>query len=64
MALLSWVLPLRANRIVNVCAAALLIVYQLGSFTVGSGTTLHYAFFSAIFGNAAVIVLTLRRKRG
>lgn len=65
MALLSAVLPVRANKILNVCAAALLIVYQLGSFTVGSGTTLHYAFFSAIeiLGNAAVIILVLRRKR-
>jgi hypothetical protein len=66
MALLSWVLPLKVNRIVNVCVAAIMIVYQLGSFMVGSGTTLHYAFFSAIeiLGNAAVIELALRRKRG
>jgi hypothetical protein len=66
MALLSWVLPLKVNRIVNVCVAAIMIVYQLGSFMVGSGTTLHYAFFSAIeiLGNAAVIALVLQRKRG
>ena len=65
MILLSAVLPFKANRIVNVCAAALMIVYQLGSFTVGSGATLHYVFFSAveILGNAAVIVLAVRRKR-
>jgi hypothetical protein len=65
MIVLSMVLPFKANRIVNVCIAALMIAYQLGSFMVGSGTTLHYAFFSAIeiLGNAAVIILVLRRKR-
>lgn len=65
MTLLSAVLPGRANTIVNVCAAGLLIVYQAGSFFVGSGTSLHYAFFSAIeiLGNALVVFLALRRKR-
>jgi hypothetical protein len=65
MILLSALLPFKANRIVNICAAALMIVYQLGSFMVGSGTTLHYAFFSAveILGNAAVIILVVRQKR-
>ncbi len=65
MILLSAVLPFKANRIVNICAAMLMIVYQLGSFTVGSGVTLHYAFFSAveILGSAAVIVLAARRER-
>jgi hypothetical protein len=66
MALLCCVLPPKVNKVVNVCVAALMIVYQLGSFMVGSGTTLHYAFFSAIeiLGNAAVIALVLRRKKG
>jgi len=65
MLVLSTILPYRANRIVNVCAAALMIIYQLGSFFVGSDVTLHYMFFSIveILGNATIIVLALRWKR-
>ncbi|MBP1762404.1 MAG: hypothetical protein H6Q64_1946 [Firmicutes bacterium] len=62
MVLLSSVLPYKANRITNIAAASLMIVYQLGSFMVGSETTLHYMFFSGveILGNAVILGLALR----
>lgn len=62
MLLLSIVLPYKANRITNIAAAILMIVYQFGSFMVGSEMTLHYMFFSGveILGNAVILVLALR----
>ena len=65
MIVLSTILPYKANRIVNICAGTLMIIYQLGSFFVGSDVTLHYMFFSIveILGNALIIVLALRWKR-
>jgi hypothetical protein len=65
MVLLATVLPYKANRITNVAAGILMIIYQLGSFFAGSDTTLHYMFFSAveIIGNAVIVVLALRWKR-
>jgi len=65
MILLSTVLPYKANRITNIAAAILMIVYQLGSFMVGSEITLHYMFFSGveILGNAVILVLALRWKQ-
>jgi len=65
MLVLSAILPYKANRIMNICAGTLMIIYQLGSFFVGSDITLHYMFFSIveILGNASIIVLALRWKR-
>ena len=65
MVVLSTVLPYKANRIMNIGAGILMIIYQLGSFFAGSEITLHYMFFSAveILGNAAIIVLALKWKR-
>ena len=65
MLVLSTILPYKANRIVNICAGTLMIIYQLGSFFAGSDVTLHYMFFSIveILGNALIIVLALRWKR-
>ena len=65
MLVLSAILPYKVNRITNVCAGTLMIIYQLGSFFVGSDVTLHYMFFSIIeiLGNASIIVLALRWKR-
>ena len=65
MLVLSTILPYKANRIVNICAGSLMIIYQLGSFFAGSDVTLHYLFFSIveILGNALIIVLALRWKR-
>ena len=65
MVVLSTILPYKVNRILNICAGVLMIVYQLGSFFMGSGMALHYLFFSTIeiIGNAAVIVLALKWKR-
>lgn len=65
MILLSTILPHAANRTANVAAAILMIVYQFGSFFVGSDVTLHYLFFSSveILGNAAILVLALRWKQ-
>jgi len=65
MLVLSAILPYKANRIMNICAGTLMIIYQLGPFFVGSDITLHYMFFSIveILGNASIIVLALRWKR-
>lgn len=65
MLVLSTILPYKANRIMNIGAGILMIIYQLGSFFVGSDITLHYMFFSIveILGNASIIVLALRWKR-
>jgi len=65
MVLLATILPFKANRIMNMAAASLMIIYQVVSFFLGSGITLHYVYFSAveILGNAAIIVLALRWKK-
>lgn len=62
MVLLATTLPYKANRIANIAASILMIVYQLGSFMAGSETSLHYMFFSGVevLGNAAIFVLALR----
>lgn len=65
MVVLSAVLPYKANRGINIGAAILMILYQLGSFFAGSDTTLHYLFFSAveILGNLVILALAARWKR-
>ncbi|HSR04585.1 MAG TPA: DUF6326 family protein [Proteiniclasticum sp.] len=65
MILLSTILPYKTNRIINVAAAILMIVYQLGSFFFGSDVTLHYTFFSAveILANSAIFILALKWKQ-
>lgn len=65
MVVLSVVLPYRANRIINIGAAILMIIYQIGSFSMGSDTTLHYIFFSVmeILGNVVIVILAARWKR-
>ena len=65
MVVLSVVLPYKANRITNIGAAALMIIYQLASFFIGSDTTLHYIFFSVIeiLGNLLILVLAVRWKK-
>ena len=65
MVVLSAILPYTTNRIVNIGAAALMILYQLASFFIGSELTLHYVFFSMteILGNAVIIILATRWKR-
>jgi len=65
MVVLSTILPYKANRIMNIAAGILMIIYQFGSFFAGSDITLHYMFFSIveILGNASIAVLALRWKR-
>lgn len=65
MVLLSTILPYKVNRITNVVAAGLMIVYQLGSFFFGSDVTLHYVFFSSveILANAAILLIALKWKQ-
>jgi len=65
MVILATILPYRANKITNIAAAVLMIIYQLVSFFMGSDITLHYVYFSAveILGNAAIIVLAIRWKK-
>lgn len=65
MAVLSAVLPHKANRMLNIGAAVLMILYQAASFFVGSDNTMHYIFFSAaeIIGNVVILLLAARWKR-
>ena len=65
MVVLSAVLPYKVNRILNMGAAILMILYQAASFFAGSAVTLHYIFFSAmeILGNGVVLLLAARWKR-
>ena len=65
MVVLSVVLPYKMNRRINIGAATLMIIYQLASFFIGSDTTLHYIFFSAveILGNFLILVLAIKWKR-
>lgn len=65
MLVLSTILPFKANRIINIGAGILMILYQFGSFFAGSSVTLHYLFFSIveILGNAIIVVLAFRWKR-
>ena len=64
MIVLSRVLGFRANKAANIAAASLMIVYQAGSFFVGS-SSLHYIFFSAveIAGNLAILLYAISWKR-
>lgn len=64
MVLLSRILPFKPNKVLNIVFPILMIIYQLGSFAVGSGATLHYIFFSAIevAGNFAILMLAIRWK--
>ena len=65
MVVISAILPYKVNRRLNIGVAILMILYQLGSFFVGSDVTLHYMFFSVmeILGNMSIIVLSIRWKR-
>ena len=65
MSVLAVLLPYKANRIVNISAGILMIIYQFGSFFMGSDITIHYMFFSVveILGNALIVVLACRWKR-
>lgn len=62
MIVMSRVLPFKINRILNITAGAIMIIYQIGSFFMGTAPSLHYIFFSIIeiAGNAAVLLLALR----
>jgi hypothetical protein len=65
MVILASILPYRANKITNMTAAVIMIIYQLVSFFMGSDITLHYIYFSAveILGNVAIIALAIRWKK-
>lgn len=65
MIILATILPYKTNRITNMIAALLMILYQLTSFLFGSDITLHYMFFSLveILGNMVILVLAFRWKR-
>ena len=65
MVVLSVILPYKSNRRINIGAALLMIMYQLGSFLVGSDITQHYVFFSTmeILGNIVILVLAVKWKR-
>lgn len=63
MIILSRVLKHKMNRIVNIVAAIVLIIVQIGTLFIGS-STLHYWFFSIIevIGNLVVIWYSWRWK--
>ena len=61
MIVLSRVLPFKTNKILNVAASVLMIVYQLGSFFVGTAS-LHYIFFSFIEVACNGIILLIALK--
>ena len=65
MVVLSMVLPYRVNRPINMGAAILMILYQASSFFIGSDSTLHYIFFSAveILGNGVILLLAAGWKK-
>ncbi len=65
MVILATILPYRANKVTNIAAAIIMIIYQLVSFFMGSDITLHYIYFSAvvILGSIAITVLALRWKK-
>jgi hypothetical protein len=65
MVVLSAFLPRKVNRPLNMGAAILMILYQVSSFFIGSGSTPHYVFFSAmeIIGNCTILLLAARWKR-
>jgi hypothetical protein len=48
MIVVSRLLEHRANRWLNLFAAPLMALVQIGSFWMGTGPTLHYVFFSAV----------------
>lgn len=62
MVILTKLLPKKSNRIVNIAAGVLMIVYQVGSFAIGTDASQHYIFFSIveILGNLAIIMLALK----
>ncbi|MCK8060919.1 MULTISPECIES: DUF6326 family protein [unclassified Fusibacter] len=62
MVVLSRILPFKSNRMMNMIVPVLMIVYQLGSFAVGTDATLHYMFFSAVEILANLVILGLAIK--
>lgn len=48
MILLSRVLKYKANKLANIIAASIMTIVQISSLFVGSGSTLHYIFYSII----------------
>jgi hypothetical protein len=48
MILLSRVLPYRVNRWANIIAGAIMVAIQVGTMGMGTPSTLHYLFYSAI----------------
>lgn len=66
MVVLSYVLPYKFNRRLQWGAATLMIIYQLGSFFIGSDSTMHYIFFSAVevLANIIIIAIAFKWKEG
>jgi hypothetical protein len=56
MIVLSRILNYRANRLINLIAAAIMTLVQAGSLTVGSNT-MHYIFFSIVEISATLLII-------
>jgi len=63
MILLSWILPIKSNRILQILAGLFLILIQSWSLSVGN-VTLHYWFFSIVelFLLAAIVWQAIKWK--
>lgn len=48
MIVLSRVLPYRVNRPANIIAGVIMVAIQLGTMNMGTPSTLHYLFYSAV----------------
>ena len=56
--ILSRVLKYKANRLINIIAGSIMRVIQIMSLFVGTGPTLHYAFFSIVEISCTAFIVT------
>lgn len=59
MVLLSRILPHRGNRWANIIAGLIMTCVQTASLFVGTGPSLHYAFYSAIEITCTAVIVWL-----
>jgi hypothetical protein len=61
MIVLSWVLPYKANRLINMIAAVAFILVQIGSLSLGAPSPM-YLFYTVVeMGGLALIIRFTRR---
>lgn len=64
MIFLSRILKYKPNRVINIVAATIMVLIQIGSLLVPEPTTLHYIFYSVIevAANIAIILIAIKWK--